>query len=126
MARLVCPDNLLGQADVYLITHHANNESTTAVTLAALKPRVAIANNGAYKGGAPPTWTALHGHPEIAVWQLHKSLNYDSVNYPDEFIANPEFGANDRGAWIKASANGDGSFSVTNGRTGWSRPYGRN
>ena len=124
-ARLVCPDNLLGEADVYLVTHHANTESTTAVTLAALKPRVAIANNGSYKGGTPATWVALHEHPDISVWQLHKSLNYESVNYPDEFIANLEFGDNDHGAWIKVSASDDGSFSVTNGRTGWTRPYGR-
>ena len=50
-------------------------------------------------------------------------MNYESVNYPDEFIANPEFGANDRAAWIKLTASEDGSFSVTNGRTGWTQQY---
>ena len=59
-----------------------------------------------------------------AVWALHKSLNYESVNFPDAFIANLEFGDNDHAAWIKLSASEDGSFSVTNGRTGWSQRYG--
>ena len=28
-------------------------------------------------------------------------------------------------AWIKLSASEDGSFSITNGRTGWIKNYGR-
>lgn len=29
----------------------------------------------------------------------------------------------DAAAWIKLSASDDGRFSVTNGRTGWTRSY---
>jgi hypothetical protein len=124
LLRLVCPNNLLGGIDAYLITHHANADTNIAPFLAAIRPRVAIANNGAYKGGSPPTWAALREHSEIEdVWQLHKSLNYESVNFADAFVANPEFGENDHAAWIKLSANADGSFSVTNGRTGWTKRY---
>ena len=124
LLRLVCPDNLIGDVDVYLITHHANADTNVAPVLAAIRPRVAIANNGAYKGGSPPTWAALHQHNEIeSVWQLHKSLVDGSDNFGDAFIANLEFGDNDRAAWIKLSASDDGSFSVTNGRTGWTRRY---
>ena len=123
---LVCPNNMVGGVDAYLIAHHANTDPNMDAVLSALKPRVAIANNGAYKGGTPATLATLHQHPEIEnVWQLHKSLNYESVNFPDEFIANPEYGDADHAAWIKLSAKDDGSFTVTNGRTGWTRAYGR-
>jgi competence protein ComEC len=122
---LVCPNNLIGEIDAYLITHHANADTNVAPVLAAIRTRVAIANNGAYKGGSPPTWTALRQHSEIErVWQLHKSLVDGSENFPDAFIANLEFGKPDQGAWIKLSASEDGIFSVTNGRTGWTERYG--
>jgi competence protein ComEC len=124
LLRLVCPNNLLGDIDAYLIAHHANADTNIAPVLAAIRPRVAIANNGAYKGGSPPTWAALHEHDEIeSVWALHKSLIDGAVNFPDAFIANLEFGAADRGDWIKLQASEDGSFSVTNGRTGWTKRY---
>jgi len=121
---LVCPNNLIGEIDAYLITHHANADTNVAPFLAAIRPRVAIANNGAYKGGSPPTWTALRQHDEIeGVWQLHKSMIDGSDNFPDTFIANLDFGLRDHGAWLKLTANDDGSFTMINGRTGWTRTY---
>ena len=48
---LVCPNNLLGTVDVYLTTHHgAATVGTRRVIVHALKPRVAIMNNGPKKG----------------------------------------------------------------------------
>jgi beta-lactamase superfamily II metal-dependent hydrolase len=124
LLRLVCPDNLIGPIDAYLVTHHGNADTNVEPVLAALRPRAAIVNNGAYKGGSPSTWTSLRQHTEIeGVWQLHKSLIDGSENFPDTFIANLEFGTNDHGAWIKLSANDDGSFAISNGRTGWTRRY---
>jgi len=124
LLRLVCPDNLIGPVDVYLVTHHGNADTNVEPVLAALRPRVAIVNNGAYKGGSPPTWVSLRQHTEIeGVWQLHKSLIDGSDNFADTFIANLDFGSGDHGAWIKLSASDDGSFSITNGRTGWTRRY---
>jgi beta-lactamase superfamily II metal-dependent hydrolase len=121
---LVCPNNLIGPIDAYLVTHHGNADTNVEPVLGALRARVAIVNNGAYKGGSPSTWTSLRQHREIeGVWQLHKSLIDGSDNFPDTFIANLDFGAGDRGAWIKLSANDDGSFAVTNGRTGWTQRY---
>ena len=115
---------LFALSDAYLIAHHANADTNVAPVLGAIHPRVAIANNGAYKGGSPPTWATLHQHDEIeSVWALHKSLIDGAQNYPDPFIANLEFGAGDRGHWIKLQASEDGSFSVTNGRTGWTKHY---
>ncbi len=122
--RLVCPNDLIGRVDAFVLTHHANSDTNLPQMLTAIRPRVAIADNGAYKGGSPSTWDALREHPEIrGVWELHKSLNQRSVNFPDTFIANLEDGDHDRAAWIKLSAKADGSFSVTNGRTGWTRRY---
>ena len=124
LLRLVCPDNLIGPVDAYLVTHHGNADTNVEPVLAALRPRVAIVNNGAYKGGSPSTWVSLRQHTEIeGVWQLHKSLIDGSDNFPDTFIANLDFGPRDHGAWIKLSANDDGSFTISNGRTGWTRRY---
>lgn len=124
LLRLVCPNNLIGPIDAYLVTHHGNADTNVEPLLAALRPRVAIVNNGGYKGGSPATWISLRQHTDIeGVWQLHKSLIDGSENFPDTFIANLDFGARDRGSWIKLSADDDGSFTVTNGRTGWTRRY---
>ncbi len=124
LLHLVCPNNLLGHIDAYLIAHHANADTNAVPVLSAIRPRVAIANNGAYKGGSPPTWATLHQHDEIeGVWQLHKSLIDGSDNFPDTFIANLDYGLRDRAAWLKLTATDDGAFTVTNGRTGWTRTY---
>ncbi|HUK33382.1 MAG TPA: MBL fold metallo-hydrolase, partial [Vicinamibacterales bacterium] len=124
LLRLVCPNNLIGAIDAYLVTHHGNGDTNVEAVLAALRARVAIVDNGPYKGGSPSTWASLRQHPEIeGVWQLHKSLIDGSENFPDTFIANLDDGPRDGGAWIKLSATDDGGFSVTNGRTGWTRHY---
>jgi len=123
---LVCPNNLVGPADVYLATHHANGDASVPAVLAALRPRVAIANNGIVKGG---TATALSMLQNLVgqdnLWQLHWSANNGVVNAPDAFVANLNADEKDLGAWLKLAATDDGRFSVTNGRTGWTKPYGR-
>ena len=60
--------------------------------------------------------------PSIDGWQLHRSLNRGAENVPDERIANLD---ETTSAWIKISASADGSFTVTNGRTGVSKAYRR-
>jgi len=125
LMKLVCPNNLIGDVDAYLLTHHGDIDTNVAPVLAALRPRVAISNNGGYKGGSPQTFAALRERPGVeGVWQLHKSMRYGvDENFPDTFIANLDFGDRDHAAWIKLTAASDGSFSVTNGRTGWTRVY---
>jgi hypothetical protein len=49
---LVCPNNLLGDVDVYLTTHHGVAQSGAPVLVHAIRPRVAIMNNGPTKGGS--------------------------------------------------------------------------
>jgi len=124
MADLVCPVNLVGEVDAYLIAHHANSDASLPAVFAAIHPRVAIANNGPWKGATPPTMTALHElRPPVDVWQLHRTINYGAENFPENFIANLEFEAADGASWIKLSATENGAFSITNGRTGWTKHY---
>ena len=124
LGELVCPANLLGEVDAYLVAHHGNGDSNVPALLAALRPRVAIVNNGPYKGGSATTLAALHRLTDLeGVWQLHRSINADDDNFPDAFIANLEEDDADTAAWIKLSASADGSFVVANGRTGEKHVY---
>ena len=120
---LVCPKNLVGTVDAYLVAHHGGDDAGDASTFEALRPRVAIVNNGATKGGAAVTLAAMRQVKGLeAVWQLHRSLNPGAQNAADEHVANLDDTA---AHWIRLSASEDGSFSVTNGRTGISQHYGR-
>jgi len=124
MADLVCPHDSIGDVDAYLMTHHANSDITLPAVFEAIHPRAAIANNGPWKGATPQTMTALHELRNPAdVWQLHRTINYGAENFPDGFIANLGFEAADGASWIKLSARENGAFSITNGRTGWTKQY---
>lgn len=126
---LACPNNLLGTADLYLVTHHGTahpgtgDSSNARAIVDALHPRVAVMNNGAIKGGHPLTWQTIHDSPGIeGFWQLHYSMaGGEDHNVPEQFIAN--VGGNDEGYAIKATAEQDGSFTVTNERNGFSKTY---
>lgn len=120
---LVCPQDLIGTVDAYLVTHHGGDDAADPSTFAALQPRVAIVNNGATKGGAAVTLAAMRQVKAIEdVWQLHRSLNPGAQNFADERIANLD---ETTAYWIKLSANEDGSFAVMNGRTGIAQRYAR-
>lgn len=118
---LVCPKDLIGPVDVYLVAHHGGVDAVDPATLSAFKPRAAVLNNGATKGGAPEMFAALHAASGIEdVWQLHASRNPGAENFANDRIANLD---ETTAHWIKVSANKDGSFSVTNGRTGATKAY---
>ena len=117
---LACPSDKLGPVDVYLVSHHGANDASDPSLFAAIKPRAAIVNNGATKGGAAMLLKTLHGLSGTDTWQLHRSAAKDSENFPDDRIANL---TESTAHWIKLSASADGSFSVTNGRTGQTVRY---
>jgi beta-lactamase superfamily II metal-dependent hydrolase len=123
---LVCPNNLVGTVDVYLTTHHGADTSGPATIVHALKPRVAIMNNGATKGGTPPAWQVLHNSPGIQdIWQLHYAVSAGKDNnVGEQFIANLEQ-SDHQGKWIKLSAEENGNFTVTNSRNNFSKTYKR-
>jgi competence protein ComEC len=56
---LLCPKNLIGRVDAYLVAHHGGPDASVPETFAALKPRVAIMNNGLSKGGARESFEAF-------------------------------------------------------------------
>ena len=120
---LMCPNNLIGTVDVYLITHHGMNISNSPAIVHALRPRVAIANNGAKKGGSPEAWQAVRSSPGIEdVWQLHYSLTGGSQNNsPEQFIANS--GEPCQGHYIELSAQSNGAFTITNSRKSFAKSY---
>jgi beta-lactamase superfamily II metal-dependent hydrolase len=119
---LACPANVIGAVDVYLTTHHGLDASNAPALVHALRPRVAIMNNGAKKGGSPAAWQVIHDSPGLeGLWQVHfATAGGADHNAAEAFIANPDettsFG-------IKVSAHGDGSFTVTNARTGATKSY---
>lgn len=126
---LVCPNNLIGTVDLYLVTHHGTahpgtgDSSNEPALVYALHPRVAVMNNGAIKGGHPVAWQTVHDSPGLEdFWQLHYSMaGAEKHNVPDEFIAN--VGGNDEGYGIKVTAEPNAVFTVTNERNGYSKTY---
>jgi hypothetical protein len=135
---LMCPLNRVGTVDAYLVSHHGSDTSGSAALVHALRPRVAIMNNGPRKGGSPQTFEILGESPGLEdVWQIHYSVVAgDAHNRSVEFIANLDEGAPLSGAaagaapvhmgsahWIKLSAQANGEFSVTNSRTGYTKHY---
>ncbi len=146
---LMCPNNRIGTVDVLLGLHHGQASSNSEVLVHAIRPRVAIMNNGTRKGGEPETMKTVHSSPGLEdLWQLHFSvLSGQEYTVPGMFVANitddppsampieptpspqPGPGAppapvhNGTAYWIKLSAQQDGSFTVTNARNGFSKNY---
>jgi competence protein ComEC len=123
MFNLVCPADLIGPVDVYLVAHHGGADAAEAATFAAFNPRVAVMNNGLKKGGALATYELLHHVQGLKdVWQLHSSEAAGNQNFAAAQIANLD---ESTAHWIKLSASDDGSFKVTNGRTKQMKSYAR-
>jgi competence protein ComEC len=120
---LVCPNDKVGSVDVYLSTHHGMDLSGPPAIVHALRPRVAIMNNGARKGGSPEAWQVIRTSPGLEeLWQLHYALAGGAhANAPEPFIANLEEKC--QGNWIKLSAESNGQFAVTNNRNGTTKVY---
>lgn len=120
---LVCPNNPIGTVDLYLVTHHGFNQSSARAIVDAIHPRVAIMDNGAHKAGSPEAWQTVRESPGLEdLYMVHTAEDSDAAhNSPEAQIANPK-GDGD-GAYFKVVASRDGSFSVTNSRTGKTKEY---
>ncbi|GAC1423192.1 MAG: hypothetical protein NVSMB62_19490 [Acidobacteriaceae bacterium] len=121
---LVCPVNKLGQFDVYIVSHHGLDRSGSPALVKAVAPRVAIMDNGGHKGGAATTFESIEGSTRLKdLWQLHTAEDSDSKhNVAESRIANLA-GAPDAANRLELTGRSDGSFSVTNGRTGETVEY---
>jgi beta-lactamase superfamily II metal-dependent hydrolase len=148
---LMCPNDRIGPIDVLLGLHHGQPSSNSEVLIHAVHPRVAIMNNGIWKGGGPDVMKTIHSSPGLEdLWQLHFSeLSGQEYTVPGMFIANifdepqpamliaplpalqpgaapPAAPAHNGIAyWIKVSANPDGTFTVTNSRNQFTKAYGK-
>jgi len=121
---LMCPDNLIGTVDLFIVSHHGWNQSNSNAFVAAIHPKAAIMNNGARKGGSPDVWTIVNNMVgPNRFWQLHYSVEGGAEhNVPEKFIANPDE-KNDEGKDIKVVAQKDGAFDVINSRNDFQWHY---
>ena len=120
---LLCPANKVGAIDVYQTPGHGREPSKA---IAAMAPRVAVADNGARKGAGPAAFKAFKSTPGLEdLWLLHFNVPGGAEGNPAaEFIANlDEPGSGDQGAYFKLSAMQDGSFTMFNSRTSTTRKY---
>lgn len=122
---LACPNNMIGTVDLFLVTHHGANLSNPKALVWALHPRVAVIDNGARKGASPEAWKIVHDSPGLEdLWQLHYAAESDrDHNVDPDHIANPK--ENCEGKYFKVTADSDGTFTLTNVRTGALKTYAR-
>jgi competence protein ComEC len=144
---LMCPINRIGKLDVWVVSHHGLPLSDSPQLVHAIRPRVAIMNDGPRKGGPPSTMQTLFTSPGLEdLWEIHFSiLSGQEYTVPGLFIANtmddpitampidpapqPARGAtglpthDGKAYYIKVSAQADGTFTVTNQRNGFSKTY---
>jgi competence protein ComEC len=129
---LACPKNLIGTIDAYVVSHHGQDISSLPILIHAMRPRVAVMDNGANKGGAVATFETLKSSPGLEdLWQLHFAEGAGEHNMPEKFIANQgkggttQTGVPNEGPvyYIQLTAQPDGSFSVKNSRNGFQKGY---
>ena len=142
---LVCPRNMIGEIDLYMVTHHGLESSGSPQLVHGVRPRVAVMQNGATKGGTPEAFQILRTSPGLEdVWTLHWSYaagmehnapgaliaNIDSAStIASVLMATPggprvrEDQAHAPAHYIKISARADGSFTVRNTRNGFVKRY---
>ena len=120
---LVCPDNLIGNVDVYNVNVHGQFKGIAPELVNAIHAKVMLMGNGSHKGGDPQSWPILHAAPGLEdIWQAHFTIAGGALaNAPENMIANVD--ADQHGNWIKVEADPDGSFTVTNSRNHFSKTY---
>lgn len=130
---LACPNNLVGAIDLYVVSHHGQDISSLPMLVHAMRPRVAVMDNGANKGADLATFETLKKSPGLEdLWQLHYAVAAADRNSPERFIANTGVGGtlmtgvpDEKTVYaIKVAARADGSFTVTNTRNGTHKDYG--
>jgi beta-lactamase superfamily II metal-dependent hydrolase len=124
--QLACPNNLIGQIDVYQTTHHGLAASGATQLVHGIAPTLVVMNNGATKGGAPASFDTVFSAPGTPdLWQQHLSVNNDAAhNSEAELIGNIVDGANDEGHWIRATIDGpSGTITLRNARNAHERVY---
>ncbi len=112
---LVCPANLVGPIDLFVVSHHGFDHSNSPALLAAIHPRVSVMDNGATKGASPTAWEIVHDHSGD-LWQLHTAEGPGAHNVPEDHIANLP-GTSDHAYSLLVTVSAGGAISVSNSRT---------
>lgn len=149
---LMCPNNKFGTADLFIVSHHAQQRpasmSNSRPLVYGLQPRAAISNNGIRKGAQVAAMKVLFTSPGLEdIWQMHFSqFSGQEYTVPGLFIANrfdgetsvpiapttaqsptpadPPIPPHDGPAfYFKVTARPDGQFTITNTRNGFSKTY---
>lgn len=123
---LACPVNKVGKVSVMLATHHGffADMSGAPALLWAMAPQVVIANNGPKKGMQPSAYDKIMKVNGVALWQSHLALASDAAhNTSQDMIANLDPSTECKGNWIRVDVRPNGSYTVTNGRNGFSKHY---
>lgn len=125
-ARLVTPNNPIGQVDLFMVTHHGLNVSNNPVLVQAIDPHVAVICNGPEKGANLETQQTLKRLKSLeSLYQLHRNIKLK----PDqqtaaEYIANDGTTADCQGVYVKASVAPDGtSYTLQIGESGKPREF---
>lgn len=125
-AKLVTPNNPIGQLDVFMVTHHGLPNSNNPALVLALDPVVAVMCNGPTKGGHEKTQATLKKVKSLKdLYQLHANIKLPlEEQAPKENIANfGKLGECD-GIFVKLSVAKDGeSYTVQVGPDGDKHSY---
>lgn len=120
--KLLCPVNKIGKVDVYFVTQHGMDLSSSPPT-AAFQPLVALMQNGPMKGGDEPVIKTVSSYPGLeGFWRLHYSVRYPDLNPDPDYIANLNQPA-DAAYPISVDITPAGKVTVTNPRNGFSKTY---
>jgi competence protein ComEC len=120
---LMCPENKIGKADIFVVSHHGLDQSNSPPLVHGIQPRVAIMDNGSKKGASPSAWDIVKSSPGLEdLWQLHfADAGGSEHNSPDPYLANVTEA--DTGYYLRLTANEDGSFEVYNLRNKNTKQY---
>ena len=121
--KLLCPTNKIGPIDVYFVTQHGMDLSSSPPTR-SLDPIVSIMANGDLKGGdeAPMKMVESYAHHDQAFWLLHYTARYPALNPDLNYIANPDW-VPDLNFSLMATVTPAGLITVTNNRNHFSKTY---
>lgn len=119
---LFCPTNKVGKVDVYFVTGHGMNLSSSPVTR-TIDPIVALMQNGPTKGGDKEVFEVVNTYPNMkTLWRTHYSIRYPDLNPDMNYIANPNW-LPDQYYSLNLDIAPSGKFTVTNTRNNFTRSY---
>jgi len=119
---LTCPINKVGKVDIYFVTGHGMDLSSSPQTI-AFDPLVAVMQNGRSKGGDKNVMETVKTYPNLqGFWLTHYSVRYPELNGDQDYIANLDW-VPDQGYSIGIDVAPSGIFSVTNSRNGFRKTY---